>query len=78
MKEKKDRFDDALCATRAAMEEGTVAGGGIMYIRAGEALSEVSGETPDEATGIKIIERALEEPLRQIVFNAGKEGVVFF
>lgn len=76
MKEKKDRFDDALCATRAAMEEGIVPGGSLMYIRASEALKDLKGNNADETTGIKIVERALEEPLRQIVFNAGKEGAV--
>ena len=76
MKEKKDRVDDALCATRAAMEEGVVAGGGITYIRALEALKGLKGDNADEETGMKIVERAIEEPLRQIVTNAGGEGSV--
>ena len=76
MKEKKDRVDDALCATRAAIEEGIVAGGGVAYIRAISALDKLKGENADEQTGIQIIRRAIEEPLRQIVFNAGKEGAV--
>ena len=76
MKEKKDRVDDALCATRAAIEEGIVAGGGVSYIRAIDALEAMKGENEDETTGIQIIRRAIEEPLRQIVFNAGKEGAV--
>ena len=76
MKEKKDRVDDALCATRAAIEEGIVAGGGVAYIRAISALDKLKGENADEQTGIQIIHRAIEEPLRQIVFNAGKEGSV--
>ena len=76
MKEKKDRVDDALCATRAAMEEGVVAGGGTTYVRALEALKDLKGENADEQTGIKIVERAIEEPLRQIVANAGGEGSV--
>ena len=76
MKEKKDRVDDALCATRAAIEEGIVAGGGVAYIRAISALDKIKGENADEQTGIQIIRRAIEEPLRQIVFNAGKEGSV--
>ena len=76
MKEKKDRVDDALCATRAAMEEGVVAGGGTTYIRALEALKNLKGDNADETTGIKIVERAIEEPLRQIVSNAGGEGSV--
>ena len=76
MKEKKDRVDDALCATRAAMEEGVVAGGGTTYIRALEALKGLKGDNADETTGIKIVERAIEEPLRQIVSNAGGEGSV--
>ncbi len=76
MKEKKDRVDDALCATRAAIEEGVVAGGGTTYIRALEALENVKGVNADEKTGVKIVERAIEEPLRQIVFNAGGEGAV--
>lgn len=76
MKEKKDRIDDALCATRAAIEEGVVAGGGITYIRALDALKGVKGVNTDEQTGINIVERAIEEPLRQIVTNAGGEGAV--
>lgn len=76
MKEKKDRVDDALCATRAAIEEGIVAGGGVSYIRAIDALEAMKGDNEDETTGIQIIRRAIEEPLRQIVFNAGKEGAV--
>lgn len=76
MKEKKDRVDDALCATRAAIEEGIVAGGGTTYIRALEALKDMKGENADETTGIRIVERAIEEPLRQIVANAGGEGSV--
>jgi chaperonin GroEL len=76
MKEKKDRVDDALCATRAAIEEGVVTGGGTTYIRALEALKDLNGENADEQTGIKIVERAIEEPLRQIVRNAGGEGAV--
>ena len=76
MKEKKDRVDDALCATRAAIEEGVVAGGGITYIRALDALKGVKGVNTDEQTGINIVERAIEEPLRQIVTNAGGEGAV--
>ena len=76
MKEKKDRVDDALSATRAAIEEGIVAGGGVAYIRAQEALNGLKGENEDEQTGIEIIRRAVEEPLRQIVANAGKEGAV--
>ena len=76
MKEKKDRVDDALCATRAAMEEGVVVGGGTTYIRAQEALKDLKGENADEQTGINIVCRAIEEPLRQIVANAGGEGAV--
>ena len=76
MKEKKDRVDDALCATRAAIEEGVVAGGGTTYIRAQEALATLQGDNADEQTGINIICRAIEEPLRQIVTNAGEEGAV--
>ncbi|MFQ7113646.1 chaperonin GroEL [Hallella bergensis] len=76
MKEKKDRVDDALCATRAAMEEGVVVGGGTTYIRAQEALTNLKGENNDEQTGINIVCRAIEEPLRQIVANAGGEGAV--
>ncbi len=76
MKEKKDRVDDALCATRAAIEEGIVAGGGTTYIRALESLKDMKGDNADETTGIRIVERAIEEPLRQIVANAGGEGSV--
>ena len=76
MKEKKDRVDDALCATRAATEEGVVVGGGTTYIRAQEVLKDLTGENPDEKTGINIVCRAIEEPLRQIVSNAGGEGAV--
>jgi len=76
MKEKKDRVDDALHATRAAVEEGIVAGGGVAYIRSIEALEKLKGLNEDETTGIAIIKRALEEPLRQIVANAGGEGSV--
>ena len=76
MKEKKDRVDDALRATRAAIEEGIVPGGGVAYIRALESLEGLKGENADETTGIEIIKRAIEEPLRQIVANAGKEGAV--
>ena len=76
MKEKKDRVDDALCATRAAIEEGIVPGGGVTYIRAIDALENLKGDNADEETGIAIIRRAIEEPLRQIVNNAGKEGAV--
>ncbi|MBO4661525.1 MAG: chaperonin GroEL [Bacteroidaceae bacterium] len=76
MKEKKDRVDDALCATRAAIEEGIIPGGGVAYIRAQKALEEVKGANQDEQTGIRIISRAIEEPLRQIVTNAGEEASV--
>ncbi|KGN75353.1 molecular chaperone GroEL [Porphyromonas gulae] len=76
MKEKKDRVEDALSATRAAIEEGTVPGGGTAYIRAIAALDGLKGENEDETTGIEIVKRAIEEPLRQIVANAGKEGAV--
>ena len=76
MKEKKDRVDDALHATRAAVEEGIVAGGGVAYIRAITALDKLKGDNDDETTGIAIIKRALEEPLRQIVSNAGIEGSI--
>ncbi|MCD7721467.1 MAG: chaperonin GroEL [Prevotellaceae bacterium] len=76
MKEKKDRVDDALCATRAAIEEGIIPGGGVAYIRAQAALESLQGENDDEATGIKIVCRTIEEPLRQIVENAGLEGSV--
>ena len=74
MKEKKDRVDDALCATRAAIEEGIVPGGGVTYVRAIDSLEGVEAVNADEQTGINIIRRAVEEPLRQIVANAGKEG----
>lgn len=76
MKEKKDRVDDALAATRAAVEEGIVAGGGVAFVRAIESTAKLEGDNADEATGINIIRRALEEPLRQIVANAGGEGSV--
>ncbi|MDR1698388.1 MAG: chaperonin GroEL [Prevotellaceae bacterium] len=76
MKEKKDRVDDALSATRAAIEEGIVPGGGVAYIRAISALESAKGDNADETTGIEIIKRAIEEPLRQIVSNAGQEGAV--
>ena len=76
MKEKKDRVDDALRATRAAIEEGVVAGGGTTYIRAQKALADVVADNTDERTGVAIVCRAIEEPLRQIVFNAGGEGAV--
>ena len=76
MKEKKDRVDDALSATRAAIEEGIVPGGGVAYIRSIKELEGLKGECDDEQTGIEIVKRAIEEPLRQIVFNAGKEGAV--
>jgi chaperonin GroEL len=76
MKEKKDRVDDALHATRAAVEEGIVPGGGVAYIRAAKALDNLSGDNDDENTGISIVRRAIEEPLRQIVANAGGEGAV--
>ncbi len=76
MKEKKDRVDDALHATRAAVEEGIVPGGGVAYIRSMAVLEGLTGENEDETTGIEIVKRAIQEPLRQIVFNAGKEGAV--
>ena len=76
MKEKKDRVDDALCATRAATEEGVVVGGGTTYIRAQKALEGLKGDNADEQTGINIVCRAIEEPLRQIVTNSGGEGAV--
>ena len=75
MKEKKDRVDDALAATRAAVEEGIVSGGGVAIVRAAKKLEKLTGENDDEQTGINIIERAIEEPLRQIVANAGMEGL---
>ncbi|MBC8004876.1 MAG: chaperonin GroEL, partial [Verrucomicrobia bacterium] len=76
MKEKKDRVDDALHATRAAVEEGIVPGGGVAYIRSIAVLEGLTGDNDDETTGIEIVKRAIQEPLRQIVFNAGKEGAV--
>ena len=76
MKEKKDRVDDALCATRAAIEEGIVPGGGVAYIRAIDSLEGIETVNEDEKTGVAIVKRAIEEPLRQIVANAGKEGAV--
>jgi chaperonin GroEL len=76
MKEKKDRFDDALHATRAAVEEGIVPGGGVAFIRAIAALENLKGENEDETTGVAIVRRALEEPLRIIVENAGVEGSI--
>ena len=76
MKEKKDRVDDALCATRAAIEEGIIPGGAVAYIRAQQAIEGMKGDNADEDTGIQIIRRAIEEPLRQIVENAGLEGSV--
>lgn len=76
MKEKKDRFDDALHATRAAVEEGIVPGGGVAYLRATDALANLKTENEDEKTGVDIIRKAIEEPLRQIVANAGLEGSV--
>ena len=76
MKEKKDRVDDALCATRAAIEEGIIPGGGVAYIRAQKALDTLTGINTDEQTGIRMVRRAIEEPLRQIVENAGLEGSV--
>ena len=76
MKEKKDRVEDALAATRAAIEEGIIPGGGVGYIRSIEAIKNMKGDNEDETTGICIIKRALEEPMRQIVENAGLEGSV--
>jgi chaperonin GroEL len=76
MKEKKDRVDDALHATRAAVQEGIVAGGGVAYIRAVAALEKLKGDNDDETTGIAIVRRAVEEPLRQIVANSGLEGSI--
>ena len=76
MKEKKDRVDDALHATRAAVEEGIVPGGGVAYIRSIAVLEGLTGENDDETTGIEIVKRAIQEPLRQIAFNAWKEGAV--
>ena len=76
MKEKKDRVDDALSATRAAVEEGIIPGGGVAYIRSIDALDSIKGANQDEVTGIQIVKRAIEEPLRQIAINAGQEGSV--
>jgi len=76
MKNKKDRVDDSLHATRAAIEEGIVPGGGVAYIRAIAAIENLKGENEDQTTGIEIIKRAIEEPLRQIAVNAGREGAV--
>ena len=76
MKERKDRFDDALNATRAAIEEGIIPGGGVAYLRAVDSLAKIKGDNEDEDTGVQIIRRALEEPMRQIVENAGLEGSV--
>jgi chaperonin GroEL len=76
MKEKKDRVDDALHATRAAIEEGIIPGGGVGYIRAIPLLEKLKGDNEDQNTGIEIVKRAIEEPLRQIVINAGLEGAV--
>jgi chaperonin GroEL len=76
MKEKKDRVDDSLHATRAAIEEGIVAGGGVAYIRAIAALEKLKGENEDQSTGVEIVKRAIEEPLRQIAINSGREGAV--
>merc|ERR1711879_861692 len=76
MKEKKDRVDDALSATRAAVEEGIIPGGGVSYIRAIKNLDKIKGDNEDENTGVQIIRRALEEPLRQIAANAGLDGAV--
>ncbi len=76
MKEKKDRVDDALSATRAAIAEGIVPGGGVAYIRCVKSLENLKGANDDETTGINIVLRAIEEPLRQIVANAGEEGAV--
>lgn len=76
MKEKKDRVEDALGATRAAVEEGIIPGGGVAFVRATDALKELKGENEDETTGIRIIAKAIEEPLRQIAANAGLEGSV--
>ena len=76
MKEKKDRVEDALNATRAAVEEGYLPGGGVSYIRAVEALSKLTGDNEDETTGIRIVAKAIEEPLRQIAENAGVDGSV--
>ena len=77
MKEKKDRVEDALNATRAAVEEGYLPGGGVAYIRAISSLEGLKGENDDETVGIEIVKRAIEEPMRQIIANAGKEGAVY-
>jgi chaperonin GroEL len=76
MKEKKDRVDDALAATRAAIEEGIVPGGGVALVRAASALEGIAGENEDETTGMRIVHRAIEEPLRMIAYNAGQEASV--
>ena len=76
MKEKKDRVDDALAATKAAIEEGIIPGGGVALIRAGEKLQDIKSENDDESTGIQIVATAIQEPLRQIVSNSGGEGSV--
>ena len=76
MKSKKDRVDDALSATRAAVEEGIVPGGGVAYIRAIKVLEKLKGDNEDQTTGVEIVKRAIEEPLRQIVVNSGKEGAI--
>ena len=76
MKEKKDRVEDALNATRAAVEEGIIPGGGVAFIRATKVLAKLKGENEDETTGINIVARAIEEPIRTIAANAGKEGSV--
>ena len=76
MKNKKDRVDDSLHATRAAIEEGIVPGGGVAYIRAISSLEKLKGDNDDQTTGIEIVKRAIEEPLRQIAENAGREGAV--
>ena len=76
MKEKKDRVDDALSSTRAAVEEGIIAGGGVALVRSKQKLADIKTDNQDEATGVKIVARAIEEPLRQIAENAGNEGSV--
>ena len=76
MKEKKDRVDDALAATKAAIEEGIVPGGGVALVRAGEDLNNLTGDNEDESTGIQIVANSIEAPLKQIVKNAGGEGAV--
>ncbi|NOZ29212.1 MAG: chaperonin GroEL, partial [Chloroflexi bacterium] len=76
LKEKKHRVEDALSATRAAVEEGIVPGGGVALLNATEALNDIETEFEDEATGVKIVQRALEEPMRQLAFNAGEDGAV--